>query len=148
MILRKDLNNMFFPRKLKTPLTPEELVDKFNQANLTGGKLRTIENDVPLAPGYIIFEQCDDMRFAIVLCTYSKKNRQCFYIKAGVQDISNFANALQDQMISNAVYNVAGNLGSIAMGVVTGSFSKNKETKKLAKTTNKEIIAFMDKNGL
>lgn len=139
---------MLFPRRLKTEMSPEEFVNILNEGTWTGGKFTIAESDVPLAPAYIIFESYDDPHFVTSVACFSKKRRVVYYAKAEIVDISSFAQSMTDDAITGAVGRLAGNVGVFAMGVASGAYKAKSAAKKLVKTTNKELVAFLDKRGI
>lgn len=142
---------MLFPKNLKKQYTPEEFVELMNGAALTGGKLKIVKPKTGAALvglNYVVFENYEDPRFAVSIACFYEKFNKVSAVKADVTDVSGFDEQLVDNAKYNAAARVGGRLGTAIMSAASGDSAKRKAAKALAKTTNKELVAFLAKNGL
>lgn len=139
---------MLFVKTLKKQYSPEEFLALLRQEQWTGGDFKIVKPKSTAAVvglNYVVFENYEDPRFAVSISCFYEKFNKVGTVKATVTDIS----AFEDQMIDNIKYNAAahvgGRLGSTVMRIASGDSTKIKKAKALAKTTNKELLAFIAK---
>lgn len=142
---------MLFPKTLKKQYTPEEFLKELENWKWIGGSFKIVKPKSGAALvglNYIVFENYEDPRFAVSIACFYEKFNKVNSVKATVMDIS----ALEDQLVDNAKYNLAGRaggrLGVMIMGAASGDNAKRKRAKALAKATNKELVAFLESRGI
>lgn len=142
---------MIFPKTLKKQYAPEEFLELLRREKWTGGDFKIVKPKSGAALvglNYIVFENCEDTRFAVSIACFYEKFNKVNSVKATVTDIS----AFDEQLVDNAKYNLAGRaggrLGVMIMGAASGDNAKRKKAKALAKTTNKELVTFLAKHGI
>lgn len=138
---------MFFPITLKNAIPVEEFVEKMNQAGLSGGRVRYVTTDTPFAPAYIVFEACEDPRCAVSVAIANKKTSDVRVVKAQLVDISSLENRLADSAVAGAIRGAGGLVGSAIANHASGFAKKQKDAKRLVKTTNKELKPALEKLG-
>ena len=137
---------MLFQRKLKTPMTPEDYVNLLNQGNFTGDKFHIVVPNIPGITGIVTFTNCDNPRFAVAVALYPVKRNLITHTAAVLHNISNADGLAKDIAIGSALSSTFGIAGDIVSNI---QYTKGKkEAKALCKTTQKELTAFLDAQGL
>ena len=137
---------MFFVKNLKQQYVPEDFIAMLHREQWTGGRFKIVKSNAAIGGMcYVVFENYEDPKFAVSVSCYSPRFNKVGIVKATVTDISMFDAQLVDDLKYNAAARVGGKLGVKIFGFLSGDSAKRKRAKALAKTTNKELEAFLAK---
>lgn len=137
---------MFFVKTLKNQYAPEDFLAMLAREQWTGGTFKIVSSNAALGGmNYIVFENYEDPKFAVSISCYSPRFNKVGVVKAVVTDITGLEAQVVDDLKYNAAARVGGQLGAKVLDIASGDAAKRKRAKALAKTTNKELVAFLEK---